>query len=230
MSSVIAIRHVHFEDLGLLEPLLRERGHTIRYMEAWEIDPDAARQADLLVLLGAPISVNDTRAYPFVETEIALAAARLEGDRPMLGICLGAQLITRALGGKVAPGTQKEIGWAPLDLHPAAQNSVLAPLSGVPVLHWHGEVCVPPDGIVPLASTAACRFQAFAPRPSTLALQFHIEAGADGIEPWLIGHTLEIEGQGIDVPALRADTARHGARLAQAAWAVFTGWFDQVGL
>ena len=230
MSTVVAIRHVHFEDLGLLEPLLRERGHTIRYMEAWEIDPDAAASAGLVVLLGAPISVNDTRAYPFVETEIALAAARLERDLPVLGICLGAQLITRALGGTVAPGPAKEIGWAPLDLHPAGLNSVLAPLMGVPVLHWHGEVCAPPEGIPPLASTQACGFQAFAPSPRTLALQFHVEAGADGIEPWLIGHTLEMEGQGIDVPRLRADTALHGPRLAKVARAVFTAWFEKVGL
>lgn len=230
MKTVVAIRHVHFEDLGLLAPILEARGYAIRYMDGWDIDSDAALKADLLVLLGGPISVNETREYPFVETEIALAKARLEANRPLLGICLGAQVMTRAMGGTVAPGTEKEIGWAPLALSEAGRSSVLRHLDGVPVLHWHGEVCVPPEGVEPLASTAPCRFQAFAPNARTLALQFHVEAGANGIEPWLVGHTLEIMSNRRDVVTLRQDTARHGPALAKAATAMIAEWLDGLGM
>jgi len=230
MKTVVAIRHLHFEDLGLLAPILEARGYAIRYMDGWDIDSDAASKADLLVLLGGPISVNETREYPFVATEIALAQARLDANRPLLGICLGAQIITRALGGRVEPGTEKEIGWAPLTLTDAGRAGLLRHLDGVPVLHWHGEICVPPQGVESLASTAPCRFQAFTPNVNTLALQFHVEAGAQGIEPWLVGHTLEIVSNGRDVVTLRQDTARHGPALAKAATAMIAEWLDGVGL
>lgn len=230
MKNVVVIRHVHFEDLGLLAPILNARGYAIRYMDGWAIDTDAAAAADFLVLLGGPISVSETRAYPFMQTEITLAKARLQANQPLLGICLGAQVMTRALGGTVAPGTEKEIGWQPIDLTEAGRTSVLRHLDGVPVLHWHGEICVPPDGTVSLAATGPCPFQAFAPNTRSLALQFHVEAGAYGIEPWLVGHTLEIMSNGRDAVTLRQDTARYGAALATAATAMFEEWLDGVGL
>lgn len=229
MKSVAAIRHVHFEDLGLLAPILEARGYAIRYMDGWDIDIDAASKADLLVLLGGPISVNETREYPFMATEIAIAKTRLDANQPLLGICLGAQVMTRALGGRVEPGTEKEIGWAPLVLTEKGQASALRHLNGVPVLHWHGEICVPPPGVESLAFTSPCRFQAFAPNARSLALQFHVEAGTEGIEPWLVGHTLEIVSNGRDVVALRDDTARHGPALAKAASALVSEWLDGVG-
>lgn len=186
MNSVYAIRHVAFEDLGLLEPLLAERGAAITYGDAWAIDRQAARAADLLVILGGPISVNDAAAYTFLETEIALAGERLDAGRPLLGICLGAQIIARAAGGTVSPALRPEIGWAPLRLTTAGRRSVLRHLDGMPVLHWHGENAALPD-VPSLAETEACSMQAFQ-TDAALALQFHAEAGAGGVEPWLVGH------------------------------------------
>jgi len=230
MKTVVAIRHLYFEDLGLLAPILKARGYAIRYMDGWDIDIDAASKADLLVLLGGPISVNEMREYPFMASEITLAKTRLEANRPLLGICLGAQVMTRAIGGTVRPGSEKEIGWHPVQVTAAGHDSVLRHLDGVPVLHWHGEVCVPPEGTAALASTAPCAFQAFAPNALSLALQFHVEAGANGIEPWLVGHTLEIMSNGRDVVTLREDTARHGKALTKAATTMVEEWLDGVGL
>ncbi len=228
--QVYVIRHVAFEDLGLLEPLLGGRGAAISYADAWAIDDDAARAADLLVILGGPISANDTAAYPFLETEIALARERLNAGRPLLGICLGAQIIARAMGGKVEPAPTAEIGWGPVRLTSGGRDSVLRHLDGVPVLHWHGENCDVP-GLASLAETEACHDQAFQPRETALALQFHAEAGADGIEPWLVGHCHEIRATpGVSVPALRRDTADHGPRLCEPARAMFGEWLDSIGL
>jgi len=229
-DHAVAITHVAFEDAGLLAPVLAERGVALETHPAWEI-PEAAAEAALVILLGGPISANDTADYPFLEREIALARERIAAGRPTLGICLGAQILARAIGGTVGPGAAKEIGWAPVSLTDAGRASPLAALEGVPVLHWHGEVCTLPDGVDSLASTAACTVQAFVPGPRALALQFHAEAGAEGIEPWLVGHTVEIAATpGVSVAGLRADTARHGSRLAAAGRDLFHRWLSDVGV
>ncbi len=225
-----AIRHVTFEDLGLLEPLLKDFGFEITYVNAWELDRQAAEMAELVVFLGGPISVNDGADYPFLTEEVELAKARLAAAKPTLGICLGAQILARAIGGSVHPGSTKEIGWEPISLTDAGQASVLAPLRHIPVLHWHGEMCKLPQGIDSLAHTPGCATQAFIPGSNALALQFHIEAGADGIEPWLVGHTGEIaQTPGVTVADLRADTRRHGTELRTAAVEVFQRWFADIG-
>jgi GMP synthase (glutamine-hydrolysing) len=227
----VAIRHVAFEDLGILDPILRARGFVISYFDAWDLDEQRAQDADLLVFLGGPISVNDTGDYPFLTTEIALARTRIGVRRPTLGICLGAQILARAVGGSVRLGPVKEIGWAPVSLTATGRASVLAALDGVSVLHWHGEICELPPGIEPLAHTPDCPVQAFALGPCALALQFHVEAGADGIEPWLVGHTGEISATpGVTVAELRANTEQYGPAVQPAAEAMFHRWLSEQGI
>ncbi len=231
MGTVVAIRHVPFEDLGLLAPLLADRGHGVHILDAPTDDLTPARHAELVVILGGPISANDTADYPFLETEIALAAERLGADRPIIGLCLGAQIMARALGAPVYPSDVKEIGWAPLDLTPAGQESPMGALAAVPVLHWHGETFELPPGAIHLASTPDCAHQAFALGRHGLALQFHAEAGTAGLEPWFVGHTLEIaQTPGVDVPTLRADTVRFGPGLVQPATRFFSAWLEAAGL
>ncbi|MEB2846426.1 glutamine amidotransferase-related protein [Endobacterium cereale] len=116
--KVQAIRHIGFEDLGSFQAPLRAAGYEIEYVDVAEqevasLDPLAA---DFLVVLGGPIGVNDHAAYPVITDEIELLRARLAADRPTLGICLGAQVMAAALGARVYPGSQKEIGWSPLEL------------------------------------------------------------------------------------------------------------------
>ena len=118
MKTLVALRHLAFEDLGLLAPLMQAQGWRVHYYdlgvdELWKID---LSQVDLLVILGGPIGAEDDERYPFLVDELQLLRERLATQRPMLGICLGAQLIARAMGARVQPMGRKEIGYAPIAL------------------------------------------------------------------------------------------------------------------
>jgi len=227
MKTAIAIRHLAFEDLGLLGDALAGAGYRVDYREAG-IDSLAARdlrQADLLVVLGGPIGVYEDAVYPFLVDEIATVEDRLARSRPTLGICLGAQIIARALGRRVYPSGVKELGWAPLILSDAGRASVLARLEGLAVLHWHGDTFDLPAEASLLASTAAVANQAFSLGDFALGLQFHLEVQAPQLERWYIGHAAEIaHTPGVEVPALRRQAARHGPLLASAARRIFADW------
>jgi GMP synthase (glutamine-hydrolysing) len=226
----LAVRHVAFEDLGLLGDLLAARGYATRWLEAGvdPLDAQALLEPALVVVLGGPIGVYEVETYPFIADEVAAVGARLEADRPLLGICLGAQIMAAALGARVAPGPVKEIGWAPVTLSPAGENSVLAPLAATPVLHWHGDNCELPGGCRQLASTPHCPVQAFLRKPAQLALQFHIEVEPARVERWLIGHTVELGNAGIDPRTLRAQAKAHGAETLAAGRAVLSNWLDSI--
>lgn len=229
MKECIAVRHVAFEDVGLLSGLLAERGFSLRYLEAGVDRIEAATLvgADLVVVLGGPIGVYEGDRYPFLRGETAAVRARLDAKRPTLGICLGAQLIAQALGADVAPGPEKEIGWGPIALSDVGQQSVLAPFAKVPVLHWHGDNAALPPGAVNLASTRACPHQAFAIGDTILALQFHIEADPARIEQWLVGHTVELDKAGVDPRAIRRQAAGVGPATAKAGREVLGAWLAQ---
>jgi len=228
--SCVAVRHVAFEDLCLLGPLLAARGYDVRYHDAG-VERFEARTLvapDLVIVLGGPIGVYETEAYPFIADEIAAVAARLAADKPLLGICLGAQMMAAALGARVAPGPVKEIGFAPLALTAAGRASVLAPLGTNPVLHWHGDNCELPAGCERLASTSHCPVQAFSRSASQLALQFHLETEPARLEAWLVGHTVELGKAGIDPRELRRQIRTFGAATARLGGKVLAAWLDIV--
>jgi len=224
------VRHVAFEDLGLLGPLIAARGYDVRYHDAGvqPIDAETLLAPDLLIVLGGPIGVYEREAYPFIAGEIAAIAARIEADQPMLGICLGAQMMAAALGARVAPGPVKEIGWAPLTLTSEGQASALGQLGTTPVLHWHGDNCELPTGCVRLASTQHCPVQAFECTPSQLALQFHLETDPARFETWLVGHTVELGKAGIDPRALRMQAGTFGPPARDLGHKVLSAWLDKV--
>jgi GMP synthase (glutamine-hydrolysing) len=231
-KTCLAVRHVAFEDLGLLGPLVAARGYEIRYLDAGieQLEAKTLIAPDLVVVLGGPIGVYEAETYPFITGEVAAVAARLRASKPMLGICLGAQMMAAALGARVAPGPVKDAGWAPLTLTDAGKVSALGPLGGAPVLHWHGDNCDLPAGCERLASTAHCPVQAFSRIPSQLALQFHIETEPAQLERWLIGHAVELGNAGIDPRSLRDQAKLYGAATVAAGRAVLSAWLDTVAL
>ncbi len=229
MKRALRIRHNAFEDAGSLSEVLSSRGYETMYLEAGmtplDFDPTGP---DLLVSLGGPISVNDGGDFPFIRDELAILSARMQADRPTLGICLGAQLMAKALGYQVYAGKAKEIGWSSLALSEEGMSSPLRFVGDAPVLHWHGETFDIPEGAIRLASTSVCQNQAFQ-RGKALGLQFHLEATASGLERWFIGHIGEIHATaGVTVPALRADTQKFASTLGDRATRVFHAWLDGV--
>jgi GMP synthase (glutamine-hydrolysing) len=225
----LAVRHVAFEDLGLLGPLVTSRGYQVRYHDAG-IDPFDSKTLlapDVVIVLGGPIGVYERDAYPFLAGEVAAIELRIAAEKPILGICLGAQLMAVALGARVAPGPCKEIGWAPLQLTADGRKSALAPLSATPVLHWHGDNCDLPAHCLLLASTAACPVQAFTRSPSQLALQFHLETEPARFESWLIGHTVELGKAGIDPNELRKQARTFGSATCEVGRKVLAAWLEE---
>lgn len=226
MKTAIALRHVHFEDIGTLNTVLSEHGYEVKYLDPalGELGNLDIQHGDLLIVLGGPIGVHDEPNYPFLKREIAVVRQWLHAGKPILGICLGAQLIARALGAEVYPLGVKEIGFSPLALTSAGQISPLAALENIPVLHWHGDQFDIPDGGVHLASTAIGANQAFSVGSNVLGLQFHLEADAKKFERWLVGHASELAKANIDPNTLRSDGARFGERLTAAAHSVIAKW------
>jgi GMP synthase (glutamine-hydrolysing) len=226
--TCLAIRHVAFEDLGVMTTLLPERGFEIRCIEAG-VQPfpvEEMQNCDLLVVLGGPIGVYEVEAYPWLIDETAAIGERLRATKPTLGICLGAQLMAASLGARVGPGPTKEIGYGPLRLTPTGLNSVLAPFADQPVLHWHGDNFDLPRGSVRLGFTEACPNQAFAIGSFALGLQFHLEVEPDAIERWLIGHAVELAAAGVRPSTLRKQATQYGAPTAVLGAEVLKSWLE----
>ncbi|HEY4212620.1 MAG TPA: glutamine amidotransferase [Steroidobacteraceae bacterium] len=230
----LAIRHVNFEDCGSLADVLARRDFTLRYIEAGrdslaEID---AQSADILIGLGGPVSVYDPDRYPWIREELAVFERFLALNKPILGICLGAQMLARALGARVYPGPVKELGWKPLSLTSAGRSSAAASLDGTvtSMLHWHGDTFDLPSEADLLASTPDVTNQIFQWR-RTIGFQCHPEIQAGAFESWLIGHACEIDATpGVSVEQLRRDTSELAPTLAVAARKTFDSWLTQVRL
>jgi GMP synthase (glutamine-hydrolysing) len=233
VKKATVLRHVCFEDLGTFEPLLAAKGYSIESREAAIFDfalMDPV-EPDLMVILGGPIGAYEEDLYPFLAAELAAVGERLAASRPTLGICLGAQLMARALGARVYPGPAKEIGWAPIELSEEGSHSPLVHLSSKDtyVLHWHGDTFDLPEGATHLASTAICHNQAFSWGGCALALQFHPEVSRRNLERWLVGHALEIaKTDGVTVESLRQGGRIWSDKLARQTGLFFGDWLDSL--
>lgn len=178
------IRHEPFEGLVCIEDWIRENGHTISVTKTYESPSFPSQDSfDWLIIMGGAISAYDDNKVPWLNAEKEFIRQSIETGKRVLGICLGAQLIASALGARVYPNTEKEIGWFPIWLTPEAE---LHPFfKNIPdkltVFHWHGDTFDLPRGAIRLASSAITPNQAFAVGDKVLGLQFHYEATAASI-------------------------------------------------
>ncbi|MCU5781707.1 glutamine amidotransferase domain-containing protein [Alcanivorax balearicus MACL04] len=178
------LTHVPFEKLGAIEPWLAANGARItatRLYHGEELpDPD---DLDALIVMGGPMSADDEHRYPWLADEKRFIRACIDGGHKVLGICLGAQLIARALGARVHKNPDKEIGFFPVQSTELGRQHPLGSLfnDAPAVFHWHGDTFEIPNGALHLAHSWGCEHQAFSYGDNVLALQFHLEMGEDNV-------------------------------------------------
>ena len=173
---------------------------SVTRLDLGETPPDP-RGIDLLAVMGGPMGVHDEDAHPWLRMEKTFLRAVVDLERPVVGICLGAQLLAEVLGGRVHRNPEKEIGWMPVDWHPAARTRFPFLPPQQTVFQWHGDTFTLPPGAELLASSPACHHQAFLHQGRVLGLQFHLEMTPDGIAALLehCGHEL-VPGPHIQTP------------------------------
>ena len=227
---VLVFRHVPFEDAGLIAPALEAHHLGIEYADAFRspatrigspaAEPDWRSAAGLL-FMGGPMSANDD--LPFIHREISIIRQALAARLPVMGVCLGAQLLARALGARVYPNSVKEIGWAPVYWTEAArQDRLFAGFESPEMLfHWHGETFDLPEGAEWLAWSHACRHQAFRFGTSAYGLQFHLEVTPEMIAGWCLEDANAADLREISAPI---DPIAHSDRLRALAATVFDRW------
>ncbi len=170
------LQHVSFEGLGSIGTWLDSAGFettvTKFYKSTTLPNPN---EIDLLIIMGGPMSVNDEEHFPWLRSEKRFIRQTIESGKPVLGICLGAQLIASALGESVYPNRRKEIGWFPIEGIAMDDDTVFHFPPSIEVFHWHGDTFDLPEGAVHLARSEACENQAFQYGESVIGMQFHLE-------------------------------------------------------
>jgi GMP synthase (glutamine-hydrolysing) len=237
MRKLLVLQHVPHEILGTLNPLLKRSGFRIRYVNFArhpEIQPSLDGYHGLVVL-GGPMSVTDTDRFPHLQTEMRLIESALKGNLPVLGICLGAQLIAKTLGARVYPNRVKEIGW--YDVSPTEEGNcdpLFAEFGPTEkIFQWHGDTFDIPRGAAHLASSALCANQAFRYDASVYGLQFHLEVDQPMIHRWLRvsenRKELAALGGAMDATQIQSETPRFIERLHQLSDSVFAQFIELFG-
>jgi GMP synthase (glutamine-hydrolysing) len=237
MRKLLVFQHSPREPLGVFDPMLRRAGFRIRYVNfARQPDqqPDVSRYNGLVVL-GGPMNVDQVAQYPHLTTEIAAIREALTRGIPVLGICLGAQLLAAALGSVVRPNHVREIGW--YRLHPTAEAGVdplCRHLDGEHhVFQWHAYTFDLPPGAVHLASSPTCPNQAFRYGDRAYGLQFHLEANETLIERWLnvpeYRREAEAAGPAQHLDQILRDTHTHAPAARTLSERVFGEFIELLG-
>ncbi|MEJ8568935.1 type 1 glutamine amidotransferase [Elongatibacter sediminis] len=237
MAKVLVFQHVAAEPLGTLDPMIRDRGHRIRYVN-FHREPDArpdVTRYQALIILGGPQMPDQEDRYPHLRVEMQCIEEALKRDIPVLGICLGAQLIAYTLGGGVRALDGWELGWFHLEptSQAAADPMFCALVEPHPVFQWHGYTFDLPAEAVHLARSAACENQAFRYGQNAYGLQCHLELDERLINRWLTHpdyrRELEIRGGGQDPASLREQTHALIGQSVELSYQVFGQFLRALG-
>ncbi len=219
--KVLALRHIEFEDLGLIADSLATHAIDHEYADLYAGAQANLRGADGLIIMGGPMSANDD--LPYLRQELDLIREAVSAELPVLGVCLGAQLIAKALGARVYRNPVKEIGWYKVQwTEAAARDPLHHDLSGSEtVFQWHGETFDLPPRAELLATSEACRQQAYRVGSNIYGLQYHLE-----VTPHIIADWLQQDANCGDVRevATPVDPHAHAQRLKELAAQVFGRW------
>lgn len=224
MTTVLVLQHHPAETLGTIAHALT--GAQVRTVRAFAGDPVPREMgdADALVVMGGPQSVYEQDRFPYLRDELRLIEDALRRERPLLGVCLGSQLLAAALGAEVQPGKQKEIGWLPVTLRDD-------PLWGdapreFTALHWHGDIFSLPAGATALASSALTPQQAYRYGRNAYGLLFHLEVTEAQIAEMVMEFADELRGAGVDARSILTGTAKHLPALQTIGAGVFRRWAE----
>lgn len=234
MAKLWVIQHIQCETLGIIADALKAEGvsfESIRPSEGRPV-PKELKDASGLVILGGPMGVYEQDRYPFLRQEIHLIQQALREDKPVLGICLGSQLLATALGAKVKKGKKKEIGWYPVTLTAAALSDPL--WRGVEpsfmAYHWHGDIFVLPSGAVSLASSELTECQAFRYGQRAYGFLFHMEVTQKIIEGMVKTFSDELRETGVNGDEIVERAKDHLPQLQNIGRLVFQRWTGLVPL
>lgn len=218
---VLAFRHTPLEHLGLIGDSLRSAGAAVEYADLYAGGGADVSSAEALILMGGPMSANDD--LPYIRRELELIGAAVSRGTPVLGICLGAQLIAKALGASVYRNPVKELGWLPIRWSSAAARDALHQgLQGFDtVFHWHGETFDLPPGAERLASSDGCVNQAYRVGSKVYGFQYHLEVTPEMIAEWLEQDAACGDAREVSTPI---DPDENAGRLRELAGQVFGRW------
>lgn len=231
MAEVLVLQHVEPENLGIIETALATHGHKPRYIrgDLGQPIPETFTSAGLVVM-GGPMGVYEEDQYPYLKAEKALIHQALESKKPVLGVCLGSQLLASVLGAKVYPGKQKEIGWHKIKLSADAADDKL--WCGVPKefmgYHWHGDIFDLPPGAEVLASSDLTQIQAYSVGEKAYGFLFHMEVTPTIIENMVRSFDGELKQVGLDGRQILALAEKYLPGLSKIGSGVYGRWAAMV--
>lgn len=224
------LQHHDNVTLGNLESVLREHGYGIRIVDATSedvsgLDPE---DGDLVIVLGGHQAAYETELYPYLADELALVRARIEAQKPILGVCLGAQLMAGSLGGRNYQGEKPDLGYQNIEPTEAGLASPIRHVIGVPMLEWHGDHFDLPERATLLAGSAAYPNEAFAIDDFALAIQFHPEVTDEMHDAWTEDTDDLLEREGVNLDEWRRLRDKHNPAMQVASRAMFSEWLDSL--
>ncbi|OGW24702.1 MAG: hypothetical protein A2X59_09575 [Nitrospirae bacterium GWC2_42_7] len=229
--SVLILKNIPAEGPGTIEDFLKENNINYKIVEMSSEALPPVGEYDTLIIMGGPMSVNETDIYPYISKEIELVREFINKEKKILGICLGAQIIARALGSEIYAGPAKEIGWYDIELqenkdtdllitkfakHPKAEDF----RKRFKVFHWHGETFDIPTGAVKIARSSLYPNQAFRYGKNAYAFQFHIEVTKGMIYEWL-------KNEPVDMAKIKKDTEAFYEDYSGRAMNFYKGFFRE---
>ena len=228
MEKVLIFQHVHCETPGIIQNILESTGITAEIVRAFEGEPIPTEMGDVagLIVMGGPMGVYEHSEYPFLLDEQRLIEDALREEKPILGVCLGSQLLASVLGVEVTKGKQKEIGWYPITLSKMAQTDALwtGVKSPFTAYHWHGDIFELPQGGIRLASSELTECQAFRYGSNVYGFLFHMEVTREIISGMVKTFTDELEEASIDESSILEKVDQHLPQLNRIGNIVFQRW------
>ena len=230
MAEVLVLQHVAPETAGRIGDAVAAAGHRLRVVRSFAMEPvpKSLEAVSGLVVMGGPMGVYERDRFPYLRHELRLIEQALRSGRPVLGICLGSQLLAHALGADVRPGSAKEIGWHEITLQEEAATDLM--LSDAPRaftgFHWHGDVFDLPVGAVGLARSAQTAWQAFRYGQNAWGLLFHMEVTEPMVTAMVQAFPDELAEARLDGREIVARTATHLPTLERIGTRAFARWAE----